>query len=442
MTEGSIGKRLALFFLPIAAGTMFQQLYNAADAFIVGRFVGTVALAAVGGSAAMIINVMLGFFVALSGGAGVIIAQFFGARDEESMKRATGTAVAFCLIAGVGLTAVGWLSAPLLLRLLKSPADTMADSVIYLRIVFFGVTATLLYNVEAGILRAVGDSRSPFLYLLSCCLTNIVLDLLLVAVFGMGVAGAAIATVFSQLLSAVLSTCKLLRSHESYRINPRGIRIDRLLLRSMLHIGIPAGLQSSMYSVSNLILQVAVNVLGTTVVAAWTLSGKVDGMYWAFANAAGIAVTTFSAQNYGAGRMDRVREGTKLSLRLFLLITLGFTALLLTLGPKILHLFSSDAEVIAATWEIMLYIVPFYFTWTFIEVLSGVLRGVGDAVVPAIICGVGICLLRVLWVLTVCRIYPGLPALCICYPVSWIATDVAFIIRYRSGRWQREKVRI
>ncbi len=431
LTEGSIVKKLIAYFLPIAAGTMFQQLYNAADAIVVGKFVGTIALAAVGGSAAHITNLLIGFFVALSGGSTVVIAQLFGAKNEESIQKATGTAIAFCIISGIVLTVVGFACTPVFLRILQSPPDTIAASTVYLRIVFLGVTAQLLYNMEAGVLQAVGDSKSPFIYLLVCCITNIILDLLLVAVFKMGVAGAAIATIASQLMSAVLATVKLMRSKEAYRITLKGIGLHRELLGRMLRIGIPAGLQSSMYGISNMIIQVAVNLLGTATVAAWSLSGKIDGFYWACSNAAGIAVMNFAAQNYGAGRMDRVHDCEKLSLKLFMGVTLLFSALLLGVGRSVLPIFNDDADVLAKTWQVMLYMVPLYFTWTYIEIISGVLRGIGDAVVPVIIIGVGVCLLRVVWIATVYRSHPNMLNVCLAYPISWIVTDIAFFFYYR-----------
>lgn len=437
LTEGNISKQLIRFFLPIAAGTLFQQLYNAADAVIVGKFVGTVALAAVGGSAANITNLVIGFFVALSGGCAVVIAQFFGAKDEERLRRATGTSVAFCVIIGLALSAVGMLLAEQMLVWLRSPAETIADAALYLRVVFAGVTAQLLYNMEAGILRAVGDSRSPFIYLFVCCLTNIVLDLVFVIFFGMGVFGAALATVLSQVLSAVLATVKLCRSREAYRISLKNIRIDRQLLGRMLRIGLPSGFQASMYAASNLILQVAVNLLGTTVVAGWSLASKIDGFYWATSSAAGTAIMNFVAQNFGAGRIDRVKECNKIGMKLFIGVTVLFSAALVGSAKFVLPLFSDDAAVIEATWHVMLYTVPFYFTWTFIEIISGVLRGVGDAIVPVVICGIGICLLRAVWIMTAYRAMPTLMTICASYSISWTVTDIAFLIYYRTGRWQR-----
>ena len=437
LTEGRIGRKLTLYFIPIAAGTLFQQLYNAADAVIVGKFVGTVALAAVGGSSSHVTGLLIGFFVALSGGSGVVVAQLFGARDRAAMLRATGTSVAFCLAAGAALTAVGLVLTPTFLRLLRSPEDTIASASAYLRIVFAGVVPLLLYNIEAGILRAVGDSRSPFIDLLISCVSNILLDLVFVVFFRLGVVGVAVATVLSQVICAALATVKLMRSHEAYRISLREIRFDGRLLRRMMHIGVPAALQASMYGVSNMILQIYVNLLGTTVVAAWSLSGKLDGFYWACASAAGTAVMNFAAQNCGAGKMDRVKAGTKLSLRIFTAVTVGFSALLLAIGRSVLPVFTNDRAVVDTTWLVMLYIVPAYFTWTFIEILSGVLRGVGDSVRPVVICGLGICLLRVVWILAAFRIWPTLLTVSLSYPISWVVTDVAFIVYYARGRWQK-----
>ena len=318
---------------------------------------------------------------------------------------------------------------------MQSPENTIPEATTYLRIVFLGVTAQLLYNIEAGVLRAVGDSKSPFIYLFICCMINIFLDLLLVAVLKMGVAGAAIATIASQIMSAALATVKLMRSSEAYRITVKGICIDRYLLGRMLRIGIPAGLQSSMYAISNMIIQVAVNLLGTATVAAWSLTGKLDGFYWACSNAAGIAVMNFAAQNYGAGHMDRVHSCEKLSLKLFMGVTLLFSAALLGLGRFVLPVFTDDAEVLTQTWQMMLYMVPLYFTWTYIEIISGVLRGIGDAIVPVIIIGVGVCLLRIVWIVTVYNAHPTMLNVCLAYPISWIVTDIAFFFHYRRVKW-------
>ena len=440
LTEGPIRPRLLGYFLPIAAGTLFQQLYNAADAVIVGKFVGTVALAAVGGSAANIVNILIGFFVALSGGASVLIAQVYGARNDKVLRKAVGTAVTFCVLAGAALMAVGLASARPLLRLLRTPEDTVEPAAVYLRIVFCGVIAQLLYNMEAGILRAVGDSRSPFLYLLVSCLSNVGLDLLFVVRFGWGVTGVAVATVMAQVLSMALATVKLLRAKASFRIDVTALGIDRPLLRRMMRVGIPAGLEQSVYSVTNTLLQVVVNGMGTVVVAAWSLAGKLDGFYWATISAAGTSVMNFSAQNYGAGRQERVGEGLKTALVTYSVMTVFFSVLLYTLSPALLPFFSDDADVVAVTLEMIRFFCPYYVTWTVLEMISGTLRGMGDAVGPVVICSLSICVFRVIWLFTAFRLNPGVPMLCLCYPVSWVLADIAFILYYKRGRWKKRLV--
>jgi putative MATE family efflux protein len=435
LTQGVIWKKLLAFFLPIAAGTLFQQLYNTVDAVVVGQFVGTEALAAVGGSTAQIIALFIGFFVALSGGAAVVIAQLFGARDAASVSRASHTAVALSLALGVVLTAAGVALTPWALRIMGTPADTLADSAAYLRIYFGGTVFVLLFNMGSSILRAVGDSRRPLYYLIACCLCNIVLDLAFVAGLGMGVAGAALATVLSQLLSTVLVLWQLCRTREVYRITPRCVRFHAGALRQMLRIGVPAGLQASMYNISNLIIQVAVNSLGTQVVAAWTMTGKIDGVYWALSGALGAAVMSFVGQNFGAGRTDRIKACLRVSMALFMAITGVLVAVLLAAARPGFRLFTSDQRVIAYAWEMVTYFVPYYFVWTFIEVISGVLRGVGDAVAPVVITGAGICALRLVWVATVFVRFHTVRGISLCYPVSWLVTAAALSVYYLRGHW-------
>lgn len=436
LTEGVIWKKLLLFFLPIAAGTLFQQLYNTVDAVVVGKFVGTGALAAVGGSTAQVIALCIGFFVALSGGAGVIIAQFFGAGDGSAVSRAANSSIAFSLVAGAALTAAGiWLT-PAVLEAMGTPADTMTDSVVYLRIYFAGTIFVMLFNMGSAILRSVGDSRSPLLYLIICCLCNIALDLILVLRLHMGVAGVALATVLSQFLSTALVLLQLCRTRSAYRISLQHLRMERTVMTQMLRIGVPAGLQSSMYNLSNLIIQVAVNSLGTVVVASWTMTGKLDGVYWALSNALGTAIMSFVGQNFGAGRMERVKRCTRVGMVLSMSITAALVAALLSLGRFLLGLLLDDTAVIACTWEMMTYFVPFYFLWTFIEVISGVLRGVGDAIIPVIITGIGICGLRLVWVASVFVRFHTVLGISLCYPVSWLVTAAAMLIYYRRGRWQ------
>ena len=437
LTSGSIPLKLILYFLPIAAGTWFQQLYNAVDAVIVGKYVGTTALAAVGGSSAMLILFLIGFFVNLSGGAAVVFAQLKGAGRTQDLSRATGTAVAMCAAGGAAITVLCFAAAPLLLKLMKTPADCFEESVLYIRIYFSGTVFQLLANMESGILRATGDSRSPFYYMLFSCLTNIVLDFVFVLFLGLGVAGVAIATVLSQFVNAALTTAKLLRTDDACRLDPKMIGFDRRLLSMMLRLGVPAGLQASMYNVSNMVLQVGVNLLGTVTAASWALSGRIDGFYWATANAAGVAVTNFVGQNYGAGLYGRIKKSTRISMVLFMGVTLFFSAALILSGPTVLRWFTPDQAVRDTTYRIMLAFVPFYFLWAVVEVISGTLRGAGDAVRPVVITGIGTCLLRIVWMAVVFRSRPTLPVLCFCYPLSWTVTGAALVIRYFRGAWMR-----
>ena len=441
LTQGVVWKKLLVFFLPIAAGTCIQQLYNAVDGLIVGRFVGTTALAAVGGSSAQIINLLIGFFVATTAGASVVIAQVYGAGRTRDVQLAAGNALAVFTLLGLGLMAVGLLFTPAMLRLLQTPEDTMAESVLYLRIYFIGVPFVLVLNMESNMLRSVGDSFSPFLYMVAGCVANIVLDAVFVLVFHWGVAGVAIATVLAQVLNMALLTLKLLRTKEDYRLSLRELKLKGVYLRNMLSLGIPSGLQSSMYAVSNMIIQVGVNSLGTVVVASWAMSGKTDGIFWAVSNALGSAITSFIGQNLGAGRRDRVKLCVKEGLILSGIITVSLSGLIMLLGKPLLHVLTDDQAVVDTTYEIMTYFVPFYFTWTAIEVLSAVLRGAGDAVRPVVIIGLGICLLRILWVLTLFQWVHTLFVLSMCYVTSWVVTDIAMIIYYRRGGWlQRGKM--
>ena len=402
ITEGVIWKQLLLFFFPILFGTLFQQLYNAADAVIVGRFVGKEALSAVGGGTGTVINLLVGFFVGLSGGASVVISQYYGARKAELVEYAVHTAIAFCILGGFVLMVGGILTAPAILTAMDTPADVLDPSILYIRIYYVGTIGNLIYNVGAGILRAVGDSRRPLYFLIASCFANILLDLLLIVCFDLGVAGAAIATICSQALSAVLVILVLVRVKDMHRLDLHKIRIDRKMLHRIVQIGFPAGLQSVMYSLSNIIIQAAINGLGTDTVAAWTVYGKMDALFWMTISSFGIAITTFAGQNYGAGKMERVRKGISTCLAMCFASTIVISILLNIGGYFLYSLFTSDPEVLRIGMQIVHFLVPTFFTYVCVEVLSGALRGVGDCWIPTVICLSGICLIRVLWI---CLLY-------------------------------------
>ena len=435
LTTGVVWQRLLLFFLPIAAGTCIQQLYNAVDGLIVGRFVGTVALASVGGSSAQIINLLIGFFVSTTTGAAVVIAQIYGAGRREDIHAASGNAIAIFALLGVVLMVFGLAASPAMLRLLKTPQDTLAGSALYLRIYFTGVPFILVLNMESNILRSIGDSFSPFLFMVVGCVTNIILDAVFVLLFHWGIAGVAIATVAAQVVNMALLTWRLMHADDACRLNLRELKIRGVYLTNMFRLGLPSGMQSAMYSISNMIVQIGVNSLGTIVVASWAMTAKTDGIFWAVSNALGTAITSFIGQNLGAGRHDRLKTCVKQGMIMALGISVGISALIMLAAKPLLGILTTDPDVIRTTYEMMTYFVPFYFTWAVIEVLSAVLRGAGDAERPVLIIGVGICLLRIVWVFTIFAWIHTLPVLCWCYAVSWVTTGLILIIYYRRGTW-------
>ena len=435
LTEGVIWKKLLQFFFPILFGTLFQQFYNTVDAIIVGKFVGTTALAAVGGSAATIINLVIGFFIGIGGGAMVAVSQYFGARDGEKLSETIHTAVAFCLICGAFLTVAGVLLTRPILELMRNPADTMEESVIYLRIYFAGTISVLFFNVGSGILRAVGDSRSPLYYLIVCCVLNIILDVVFVLVCGWGVAGVAWATIISITVSAVLVMVNLCTTDAIYRVHIRQVRIKGSALQRILYLGIPAGIQSAMFSFSNLLIQISVNDLGSVSVAAWTACGKFDGIFWSTSNSFGVALSAFVAQAFGARKYDRMRKSVRTCLYMLLGTSAVLSVTLLVLAPFGARLFSNDQEVIDLTARILFFFVPYYSLWCFIEVFSATLRSVGETIRPMMISILGICVLRIAWILFVVPHWNTIEGISFSYPVSWGVTALVFGLYYKFGNW-------
>ena len=433
ITEGVIWQQLLAFFFPILFGTFFQQLYNTADAIIVGQFLGKEALAAVGGGTGTAINLLIGFFTGLAAGATVIISQHYGAKNDEKVSASIHTAIALALVGGLIISIVGYVFTKPMLELIGTPDDVLPLAVSYMQIYFLGGIPVVMYNMGAGIFRAMGDSRSPFYFLIASCLTNIVLDLLFVGVFGMNVEGAAIATVISQVLSMILIFITLMRRKDSARLRIKKIAFDRTLLRQMLMIGFPAGIQSIMYTISNLIIQAAINQYGTDTAAAWAGWSKLDQIFWMFINAFSIAITTFVGQNFGAGKIDRARKGVLTVTIMAAASTLAIEAGYFLVGRYGLMLFITDSAVLEIGVSIMKYIVPWYITYIAIELLSGAIRGVGKSLIPTLISVFGICVLRVVWIYVSPAINPTLFGVLFSYPFSWVVTSLLFIIYYFRG---------
>ncbi len=431
LTEGPIGKQLLLFFFPILFGTFFQQLYNTIDAIVVGRFVGSDALAAVGGSSGMIVNLIVGFFVGLTAGASVIVSQFFGSGDRTKVSKSIHTIYAFSIIGSIAISILGYFITPALLELLKTPADIFEDSLIYLRVFLLGIIFVFIYNTGSSLLRALGDSKRPLIYLIICCLVNIILDILFVVVFQMGVLGVAVATLIAQAISAILVTRALLLAKELCDFSLREIRIDWDTLKTQLYIGFPGGIQTSMYSLSNMILQSAVNSMGTDAAAAWTAIGKLDGIYWMIGGSLGTAITTFVGQNYGAGHINRVKKSVKIGLFMYFAFAIVIVTLLMAFQYPLFSIFTDNTVVLDIACTTFSIMAPFYITFGFIEIYSCALRGMGDAIIPMIMTMLGICGFRVLWVIFVFPLYPSMETISWNYPISWIVTSVCFIFYYR-----------
>lgn len=446
ITEGIIWKQLLIFFFPIVVGTLFQQLYNTADAIIVGRFIGKEALASVGGSSAVLTYQVVMIFSGLASGATVVISQFFGSNNTEKLHRALHTAYAFSIIVSLVLAFLGWFATPWLLAVMKTPSEIMNDSILYLRIYFLGIIFTLIYNMGSGIMRAIGDSKKPLYYLIVCCVLNILLDILLVVVLHMGIAGAALATVLSQSVSACLVTRSLMRDYDALQLELRAIRLDGPILGAELRIGLPGGMLSCMYGLTNIIIQTAVNELGTDTTAAWAAFGKMDLIFWAVSGAFGIAVTTFSGQNYGAGKLQRVYKSVRVSLGMSLGICGGILLILIIFARPLFVMFTSDENVINIGVYILIRITPSYIIYVFVEIFTGALRGIGDVMVPMLITTGGVIGVRLPWILIMTPIHKDISTIIISYPLAWAATAL-FLIPYYfykkkklNRQWNRETI--
>lgn len=438
ITEGSIWKGLLLYFFPIWFGSLFQQMYTTVDAAIVGQFVGKEALAALGGTTSLLVDLTIGFFIGASAGVGVVISHCYGAKDEKRLKYAVHQSVRIAVLCGLVLTVIGIVAAPTALRLLHAPEEIMADAAVYLRVYFCGAVASLIYNMGSGILRAVGDAKRPLYFLIFTTIVNIVLDILFVAVFRMGVFGAALATVLSQAASAALILYTLLRTTDSYRLVLREAGHYADTFRKMLRLGIPAGLQYTVYTISNLIIQAQINLLGTDVAAAWTATSKIDGIFWLTMTAFGTTMTTFTGQNYGAEKWNRVRQGMYRGIVISFGLVVCICVPILLLAEPLMRIFTADAAVLTLGVQILFFMVPTYFTYAPTELLGGIIKGLGNSFVPMVLSAVSVCALRSLWALLAPMVRPGLETVMFSYPFSWIVSSVLYILYYNFGSFMKQ----
>ena len=434
ITEGNIPRQLLSFFFPLFIGSLFQTLYNTVDSVIVGRFVGANALAAVGGTG-IIMNLLIGFFMGLSSGGTVIISQYYGARDYEKLQRAVHTTVGIAIIGGLAISVMGEIFARPLLTLIKLDPAIMDMSILYLRLVFAGVIFFTLYNLGGGILRAIGDSKRPRNYLILTCVLNIFLDLIFVLWLHLSVAGVAIATGISIITSSILVMRDLLTTTDIYRVDPKKIRIDREMLREILRIGLPSGGTSLAYTLSNMVIQTSINSFGANTTAAFVAFGKIDTLIFMIQGSFGMAVTTFVGQNFGARKLGRVKESARVALIMSIAVTATLSAIMYFFASPLISLFAKETVVIDIGTMILRICAPFYFTYSFVEIFSGTIRGSGQGFMPMAITLSTICIFRFIWVFLLTPLMGQSIANTVwCYPVSWMFAGVCFLAYYMFYR--------
>ena len=429
MTEGPLLRGILSFTGPLVLTGILQLLYNAADVIVVGNYAGHEALAAVS-STGSLINLLVNVFFGLSVGASVTIARNYGARDVIAMRRAEHTAMTMALFMGVGVGIFGFLMAKPLLQMMDSPPDVIDGAALYVRIYFLGMPANMLYNFGAAAMRAVGDTRRPMFYLMISGLVNVLLNLLLVIVFHLDVAGVAIATVASQVVSMALVLLCLFRTRGVTQLNLHECRIDGRSLKDIIRIGLPAGLQGSLFSISNVLIQSSVNSFGSLVVAGNGVAANIEGFVYTSMNALHQADMTFASQNYGAGKTDRVKRTMLCCLGTVTVIGLSMGLAAWAFGGTLMGLYNSEPQVISNGLVRMGIIMPTYFICGLMDVMVGQLRGIGCSVMPMIVSLTGACLLRIIWILTVFAQHHTLTVLYLSYPVSWSVTFVIHLACY------------
>jgi len=432
LTKGPIAKSLIMFALPILFSNLFQQLYNAVDTAVVGRFAGSASLAAVGGTGT-VINLLIGFFLGLSTGTGVLYAMHYGAKNHPALKKLIDSALIISILSGLFISLVGiFCSRPMLLWM-NTPEEVMPLAMTYLRIYFSGTIVNLIYNVGASIIRAEGDSTRPLIYLVVGGVSNLVLDLALVAGFHTGVAGAAIATVAAQAISAVLVVLRLMKLNPEYRLRPLKMKLDGPIAMDIIRISVPCGLQSSMFHISNLLVQARINAFGTAVMAGMAAYSKIDGFGYMPLQALGLTVSTFVGQNIGAKQFERLRKGIRFCLVLGAGIAIFFSGLIIIFCRPLLGLFTEDAAAQEVGMVMMRFLAPFIVVLSFGDVFGAAVRGAGQAAKITAISLFCICVFRILWIMLVLPFFNTMEMVFVVYPISWTLNVICTSIFY--FRW-------
>lgn len=438
MTTGSILEHLIWFALPLLVGNLFQILYNTVDSIVVGNFVSKQALAAVGGSGP-IINTLVGIFSGLSSGATVVISQYYGARDNKHVSEAVHSTIALTAVLSVIFTIAGIVFTPTMLKWMAVPDDVMPEAKTYLYIYFAGVSGLMFYNMGTGILRAVGDSRRPTIFLVISAITNIVLDLVFVLILSMGTAGVAYATIISQFLSAVLVLLTLIRSDGSFRLNPKKVSFTWPVTVKMVNIGIPTSVQQAVTAFSNVFVNSYINVFGSAAMAGWSSYGKIDQFVLLPVMAMAFATTTFIGQNWGAGLYDRARKSLRIAMKLSLIMTVVLIPILIVFSRQFITLFNQEVEVLDYGSLMVRFMAPFYVLTCINQIYAGALRGTGNTRVPMIILLSSFVAFRQVYLLVISNLLPGqLVPVILGYPAGWLAASVLLCLYYEFGNW-REK---
>ncbi len=432
LTEGPVTGNIVLFALPLMLSNLFQQLYNSIDSAVVGTFAGDVSLAAVGSTAALI-NLMIGFFLGIATGTGVLYAMRFGAEDWPGLKRICDASIFLACAAGIGISVFGICFAPRLLRMMQMPENVLPEAILYLRIYLIGVVPNLLYNVSAGMIRAKGDSKRPLLYLGFSGLLNLVMDLLLVALLRWGAAGAAAATVLAQVLSCLLSVGHLMRLDPRYRFRPLQMRLERGALWDVIRISVPCGLQSAMFNIANLIVQMKINAFGSVAMAGVAAYSKLDGFIYMPLNALSLTASTFVGQNVGAGHLERVRRGIRICLLLSVGVGLVMSWSVIGLFRPAVSVFTREPDAVEFAREMMWFMAPFIICFVPSDILGGAMRGAGEATAVMLISAICICVFRVLWLTLALRVVYDIRTVYLCYAISWTLSSsvmTAYYLRF------------
>lgn len=440
MTQGSTTRHLINFSLPLLAGNLFQQLYNMVDTWVVGNFVSNEAFSAVG-TVGPIINMLIGFFLGMSSGAGVVISQYYGAHRPEKVHEAVHTAMLLTVVMGVVFTGAGIAMTPLMLQLMKTPAEVAPDQTAYLTIYFAGIMGLLLYNMGSGILRAVGDSQRPFYFLLVSAGVNTALDLLFVLKFGMGVEGVAYATIIAQAVSAVLTIAVLVRYDGSVKLSLRKLRVHWDMLKKIVAVGIPAALQMAITAFSNVFVQGYINYFGADCMSGWTAYTKIDQLVILPVQSLALASTTFVGQNLGVGNVERAKGGVRRALYLSFAVTAVLLVPVLLFAPDLTAFFNSKAEVVSYGALLLRLLSPFYFFFCINQIYSGALRGAGNSQMPMFIMLGSFVVFRQIYLYVMANFISNeIVPIALSYPAGWFVCSAVTLLYYAHCKFDSHRL--